>query len=93
MAVNKGTVPRVGYQLFEIGFRCGIRRRGVVWYLVFDYHVSIRGRDRFNSRSCKISQRVKGLRGRDADERENLVSGRPEDYDNIHTPLLRVKDL
>lgn len=55
---------------------------------MFDYHVSIRGRDRF-----KISQRVKGLRGRDADERENLVSGRPEDYDNIHTPLLRVKDL
>lgn len=37
---------------------------------MFDYHVSIRARDRFNLRSCKISQRVKGLKGKDADERE-----------------------
>jgi len=41
---------------------------------MFDYHVSIRGRDRFNLRSCKISQRVKDLEGRDVDERENLAS-------------------
>jgi len=95
MTVNKGTLPRISYQLFEIGFRCGVRRRGVVWYLMFDYHVSMRGRDRFNLRSCKISQRVKGLKGKGADEREKEKTLQAEDlrYDKIHTPLLRVKDL